>query len=69
MLKSSALGKSLFSGFSTTRAAFRPYLDGHKELLHEMIRVNQAGEIGANRIYEGQLYVLSSSPAGPLLKV
>ena len=34
-----------------------------------MIRVNQAGEIGANRIYEGQLFILGRSACGPLLTV
>ncbi len=30
-----------------------------------MIRVDQAGEYGARRIYEGQLAVLGDSPSGP----
>lgn len=30
----------------------------HKEIINEMIRVNQAGEFGAQKIYEGQLAVL-----------
>ena len=29
----------------------------HKKLINEMIRVNQAGEFGAQKIYEGQLAV------------
>jgi len=33
-----------------------------------MIRVNQAGEYGAKRIYEGQLAVLKNTPSAPLLE-
>ena len=29
-----------------------------KKIINEMIRVNQAGEFGAKRIYEGQLAIL-----------
>jgi ubiquinone biosynthesis monooxygenase Coq7 len=39
-----------------------------EELLAQMIRVNQAGEFGAKRIYEGQLAVLGQSDAAPVLK-
>src|SRR5205823_83205 len=37
-------------------------------LLEQIIRVDQAGEYGAKRIYEGQLAVLGQSDAGPVLK-
>jgi len=37
-------------------------------LLEQMVRVNQAGEYGAKRIYEGQLAVLGKTDAGPVLK-
>ena len=37
-------------------------------LIHSMIRVNQAGEYGAKRIYEGQLAVLGRSEAAPVIK-
>lgn len=36
--------------------------------LASMLRVNLAGEFGAQRIYEGQLAVLKNSPSAPLLK-
>jgi ubiquinone biosynthesis monooxygenase Coq7 len=39
-----------------------------EELLAQIIRVNQAGEFGAKRIYEGQLAVLGDSDAAPVLK-
>lgn len=34
----------------------------------QMLRVNQAGEQGAVRIYQGQLAVLGRAPAGPLIR-
>jgi len=36
--------------------------------LHEIIRVNQAGEYGAKRIYEGQLAILKNSPSAPTIE-
>lgn len=41
----------------------------HRQLIESMIRVNQAGELGAVRIYQGQLAVLGRSADGPALKV
>ena len=38
------------------------------EMIARMIRVDQAGEYGAKRIYAGQLSVLGDSPAGPVLR-
>lgn len=37
-------------------------------LIDQIIRVDQAGEYGAKRIYEGQLAVLGGSDAAPVLK-
>ncbi len=37
-------------------------------LVERMIRVDQAGEFGAVRIYEGQLRVLGGTPAGPVIE-
>lgn len=39
-----------------------------KEILARMIRVNQAGEYGAVRIYQGQLAVLGRRACAPILK-
>ncbi|MGE4065033.1 MAG: demethoxyubiquinone hydroxylase family protein [Rhodospirillaceae bacterium] len=39
-----------------------------KKLIDQIIRVDQAGEYGAKRIYEGQLAVLGGSDAAPALK-
>ncbi len=39
-----------------------------KTLIDQIIRVDQAGEYGAKRIYEGQLAVLGHTDAAPALK-
>ncbi len=39
-----------------------------EEEIRRMIRVNHAGEYGAQRIYAGQMAVLGKSEVGPLLK-
>lgn len=41
---------------------------GKNELLAQIIRVDQAGEYGAKRIYEGQLAVLGKTDAAPVLR-
>lgn len=38
------------------------------DLIERFIRVNQAGEYGAVRIYEGQIEVLGGSACGPVLR-
>jgi len=38
------------------------------QLIHSMIRVDQAGEYGAKRIYEGQLAVLGNSDSAAVIK-
>lgn len=39
-----------------------------KEMLDRMLRVDHAGEYGANRIYAGQMAVLRRSQTGPLIQ-
>ncbi|MGF6229297.1 ubiquinone biosynthesis monooxygenase Coq7 [Inquilinus ginsengisoli] len=39
-----------------------------RERIARMIRVDQAGEYGAKRIYEGQLAVLGRGPKGPVIE-
>ncbi|HLJ62996.1 MAG TPA: demethoxyubiquinone hydroxylase family protein [Stellaceae bacterium] len=39
-----------------------------RERLRQIIRVDQAGEYGAKRIYEGQLRILGESALGPILR-
>ena len=43
---------------------------GHRQMIDRFLRVNQAGELGAVRIYQGQMAVLGKrgGPAAPLLK-
>lgn len=38
------------------------------QLVQRVLRVDQAGEYGAVRIYEGQLAVLGRSPVGPVIR-
>jgi 3-demethoxyubiquinol 3-hydroxylase len=38
------------------------------EMIERIIRVDQAGEYGAKRIYEGQLAILGDTDDGPLLR-
>lgn len=40
-----------------------------KEMLHRMLRVDHAGEYGANRIYAGQMAVLGRSRTGAVIQV
>ena len=40
-----------------------------RALLSKILRVDHAGELGAVRIYEGQLAVLGRTKEGPLIKV
>lgn len=40
-----------------------------KEMLDRILRVDHAGEYGANRIYAGQMAVLGRSGIGPLIQV
>lgn len=42
-------------------------MSGQKELIARILRVDQAGELGAVRIYEGQRAVLGKGRHGPLL--
>ncbi len=40
-----------------------------KEMLDRLLRVDHAGELGACRIYQGQMAVLGQTPAAPLIQV
>ena len=53
------------------QTAHRPRLPGDpapEAQVRRMIRVDQAGEYGARRIYEGQLAVLGHSRSGPVIR-
>jgi ubiquinone biosynthesis monooxygenase Coq7 len=40
-----------------------------QELIDKIIRVDHAGEFGADRIYAGQMAVLNQTAMGPIIKV
>lgn len=42
--------------------------NSHKAKLHEIIRVDHAGELGADRIYAGQMAILGTTSKGPLIQ-
>ncbi len=44
------------------------FQQAHQNLLHRMVRVNQAGEFGASRIYAGQLSILRESDSGACIQ-
>jgi ubiquinone biosynthesis monooxygenase Coq7 len=45
-------------------------LDGlNRAIVDRIIRVDHAGEYGANRIYAGQMAVLGRSSVGPIIQV
>jgi len=52
----------------SSKDGFLPGDLSREQLIERMIRVDQAGEYGAVRIYEGQLSVLGSSEKGPIIK-
>ncbi|XP_071131511.1 5-demethoxyubiquinone hydroxylase, mitochondrial-like [Mytilus edulis] len=39
-----------------------------RELVDKIIRVDHAGELGADRIYQGQLAILGNTSVGPVIK-
>lgn len=39
-----------------------------KELIDRIIRVDHAGELGANKIYEGQMAILGKTSVGPVIQ-
>ncbi|XP_047023466.1 5-demethoxyubiquinone hydroxylase, mitochondrial [Helicoverpa armigera] len=52
---------------STVSASSRPYWKKNPHL-DQIIRVDHAGELGADRIYAGQMAVLGSTAEGPLIQ-
>ncbi|CAB3241192.1 unnamed protein product [Arctia plantaginis] len=52
---------------STVSASGRPYWKKNPNL-DSIIRVDHAGELGADRIYAGQMAVLGNTAEGPLIK-
>lgn len=55
---------------ATPSTAYPPLTPEQKELLDSMLRVDHAGELGANWIYKGQLAVLGKdAKVGPVIEV
>lgn len=54
---------------SVRRISQRARDEKTRKLLSRIIRVDQAGELGADRIYAGQLAVLGRTPVGPIIQV
>lgn len=50
-------------------SVFPPVDSEEKKMLDRMMRVDHAGEYGANRIYAGQMAVLGRSRSAPLIQV
>ena len=47
-----------------------PLTPNQKKLIDSMIRIDQAGEIGANYIYKGQIAILGNDKkVGPIIQV
>jgi len=53
---------------NTAAPAVLPGTPSRAAQIARMIRVNHAGEFGAQRIYAGQLALLKDSPAAPLIR-
>jgi ubiquinone biosynthesis monooxygenase Coq7 len=60
---------SLLCHMSVRRISQRARDEKTRKLLSRIIRVDQAGELGADRIYAGQIAVLGKTPVGPILQV
>lgn len=66
----------MFACFSAVATCVRGYVvlpptndEEEKAMLHRMMRVDHAGEYGANRIYAGQMAVLGRTQISPLIQV
>ena len=57
------------SGTTCSTPAAAESSSGPRPTVDRMIRVNHAGEFGANRIYAGQISVLGDSSVGSSIKV
>lgn len=69
MLRSSLKCRGLIQHNARAYSVLPPTSDDEeKEMLHQMLRVDHAGEYGANRIYAGQMAVLGRSMTGPLIQ-
>ncbi|XP_015363109.1 PREDICTED: 5-demethoxyubiquinone hydroxylase, mitochondrial isoform X2 [Diuraphis noxia] len=60
--------KMVLQKMTFSRIIFQRGLHGANKKLDSLIRVNHAGELGADRIYAGQMAVLGNSSVGPKIK-
>ncbi|XP_078097055.1 NADPH-dependent 3-demethoxyubiquinone 3-hydroxylase, mitochondrial isoform X1 [Mustelus asterias] len=65
-----SLLRSARPGLGLQRVQAARYLSeaAERAMLGRIIRVDHAGEFGANRIYAGQMAVLGKSPVGPVIQ-
>ncbi|TCS60589.1 demethoxyubiquinone hydroxylase family protein [Varunaivibrio sulfuroxidans] len=61
-------GKTAQDAKTTPRGGRLPGDPTRAQLVERIIRVDQAGEYGAVRIYEGQLAVLGDGPSGAIIR-
>lgn len=58
-----------FSSFRQLVRCVRCFSSRPHSSIDRIIRVDHAGEFGADRIYAGQMAVLGRTPVGPVIKV
>ena len=59
----------LYSSDASDSAVKKKLTARESTLLDEIIRVDHAGEFGANQIYAGQMAVLGKTKSGPVIEV
>ncbi|XP_002737552.1 NADPH-dependent 3-demethoxyubiquinone 3-hydroxylase, mitochondrial-like [Saccoglossus kowalevskii] len=74
MRRAPASGRSLLSQYpftpvqNVTRYASTEDTQETRDMIDRIIRVDHAGELGADRIYAGQMAVLGNTSVGPVIK-
>ncbi|XP_043932828.1 5-demethoxyubiquinone hydroxylase, mitochondrial [Protopterus annectens] len=58
----------LYGALGSRLVSLWPAVGVNKAVLDRIIRVDHAGEYGANRIYAGQMAILSRTAAGPVIQ-
>lgn len=60
--------RQIYMPMRVNRRLLSGYSDKEKAIIDRMLRVDHAGEYGANTIYQGQLAVLGNTSVGPLIQ-
>ena len=68
MIKKSNVLKIFQQRYAST-FSYKSLPEESKKLIDKIIRVDHAGEFGANQIYKGQLAVLGKTDVGPVIQV